>query len=82
MPRKLNLARAMKPSKQNYTKKGTTQMTFVLDDTDMFRFRIACLLMEKKKISEVLREIVKEYTEKAYKEYRAKHGEIDFNNLL
>jgi Tfp pilus assembly ATPase PilU len=82
MPRKLNLARAMKPSKQNYTKKGTTQMTFVIDDTDMFRFRIACLLMEKKKISEVLREIVKEYTEKAYKEYKEKHGEIDLNKLI
>ena len=72
----------MKPSKQSYTKKGATQMSFVIEDTDMFKFKVACLLMEKKKISEVLRQIVKEYTERVYKEYEEKHGEIDFNKFF
>lgn len=82
MPRKLNLARAMKPSKQRYTKKGTTQMTFTIEDSDMYRFKIACLLMEKKKISEVLRQIVKEYTEKIFDKYHKENGDIDFNKIF
>lgn len=82
MARKINLARATKPSKQRYTKEGTTQMTFTIEDADMYRFKIACLLMEKKKISEVLRQIVKEYTEKIFDKYYKENGDIDFNKIF
>lgn len=82
MPKKHPLEKAMKPSNQSYTKKGATQMSFVIEDNDMFKFKVACILMEKKKISEVLRQIVKEYTERVYKEYEQKHGEVDFSRFL
>lgn len=77
------MAKAMRTSKQKYTKAGMTQTTFIIDKTDMCRFKVACIVMENKRIAEVLRELVKEYTERVFDNYKKTHGgEIDFSKLF
>ena len=77
------MVKAMRTSNQKYTKAGMTQTTFVIDKTDMCKFKIACIVMENKRIAEVLRELVKEYTERVFDNYKKTHGgEIDFSKLF
>ena len=77
------MVKAMRTSNQKYTKEGMTQTTFVISKADMCRFKIACIVVENKKIAEVLRELVKEYTERVFNNYKKENGgEMDFNDLL
>ena len=77
------MVKAMRTSNQKYTKEGMTQTTFVINKADMCRFKIACIVIENKKIAEVLRELVKEYTERVFNNYKKENGgEMDFNDLL
>jgi hypothetical protein len=77
------MIKAMRTSNQKYTKEGMTQTTFVINKADMCRFKIACIVIENKKIAEVLRELVKEYTERVFKNYKEKNGgEMDFSDFF
>ena len=77
------MAKDMRTSKQKYTKAGMTQTTFIIDQTDMCRLKVACIVLENKRIAEVLRELVKEYTERVFDNYKKTHGgEIDFSKLF